>query len=333
MGGGDRGVPPAGLLEEPEGLHLREHVQRVVGGVAVGPYGHVHPVLNELWNRRNASGGELHVGYRAGGDGHPGLPHHPDLPHGEPCGMGGNRPGPQDPYVVQPLARPLAGLLLVVVDLAPGLGKMKVHGGPDLVGELLGADAGLLSADVDPLKAHAGDDLPPPLVLRMEPLAVVQRIPDLGGRLLVQDAPAQDAPDPRLLGGLGDDVFRIIEVHERRGASAHHLHASQLGPDGEVPVRPVGIDLEHLIEKIREGQVVHDAFHDRHGHVGVGVYHAGHHDVAGGVDLPVGGAVILRPDGDDPLVLDHEVPSDHASAGVLSDYPSVTNRGYHACES
>ncbi len=65
LGGRHGGIPSGRFLQEAEGLHLREHVEGVVGGAAVGPHGYVHAVFLELRDGSDASGGELHVGHRA----------------------------------------------------------------------------------------------------------------------------------------------------------------------------------------------------------------------------------------------------------------------------
>ncbi len=158
--------------------------------------------------------------------------------------MGGHASGPEDPDVGKPFRRPPPRFLLVVVDLTAGLRKMEIHGGADAVGELLGPDAGVLAAHVHALKPYPRDDLPLAFELGMEIPAVLQRVPGLGGHLLVQDAPAEHPSDPGFLGGLRDDVLGIIQIHERGRPSAHHLQASELGPYGEIPVGPVGIDPE-----------------------------------------------------------------------------------------
>ena len=115
------GIPPAGLLQEAEGLHLGEHVEGVVGGAPVGPEGDVHAVCQELRHGGDPAGGELHIGHGAGCDGHAGLAHEPDLALGEPCGVGGDAAGAEDADLREPFAGPHPGLLLVVVDLASGL--------------------------------------------------------------------------------------------------------------------------------------------------------------------------------------------------------------------
>ena len=206
---------------------------------------------------------------------------------------------------------------------------MEVHGRSDLVGELLRPHAGLLVAHVDALEAHSGNYLAFVLEPPVEVLAVLEGIALLRRALLVQDAPAEDAPDARLLGGPGDDVLGVVEVHERRGSAAHHLHASELGSQSEVLVGPVGIDLEHLVEEIGERQIVDDALHHGHRHMGVGVDHSGHHYVAGGVDLPVCRAVICGADRDDPLAVDNHITLENASGLVLCDDPCVADRCNH----
>jgi|GEM_PF-655534 len=323
------GIPSAGLLKEAQGLHLGEHVEGVVGGAPVGAERYVDAVGQELGDRGDPACGELHVGHGAGRDGHAGIAHEPDLALGEPRGVRGDAAGAEYPDLGEPLAWPHAGLLLVVVDLPSGLGEVEVHGGLDGIGELLGLDAGLLVADVDALEADSGHDLPLALVPCVEALAVLDGVAVLGGLILVQAAPAEDSADAGLLDCLGDDVLRVVEVHEGGGPAAHHLDAAQLGPDVEVVVGPVGVDPEHVVQEVRESHVVHDPLHHGHGDVRMGVDHPRHDYVAGGIDLPVGGPLVLGADGYDSLAVHDHIPADYPAGSVLGDDPCVADRCYH----
>ena len=66
-------------------------------------------------------------------------------------------------------------------------------------------------------------------------------------------------------------------------------------------------------EEIREEQVVDDPLHHGHSDMGVGVDHPRHHDIAGGIDLPVGGPVVCRADGNDPLVRHDDIAAHDAA--------------------
>ena len=82
-------------------------------------------------------------------------------------------------------------------------------------------------------------------------------------------------------------------------------------------------------EEIRKEKVIDDTLHHGHGDVGVGVYHSGHDDVAGAVDLLVGGTIEFGSDGDYPLAVDDDVPSEDIAVGVLGDDPCVTEDCNH----
>ena len=161
--------------------------------------------------------------------------------------MGGDHAGSEDSDVVQPLGGPLSGELLVLVYLSAGLGQVHGDRTSDLIGEGLGLYTGLFVADIYPLERSSRDDFPLVLELLIEVLAVLDRVALLGGLVLVETAPAADSSEPRFLGGLGDDILGIVEVHEGGGSGEHHLHASDLGAEGEVRIGTVGVDLEGLV--------------------------------------------------------------------------------------
>ena len=214
--------------------------------------------------------------------------------------------------MVQPLCGPHSCLLLVVCDLPSCLRKVEVQRRIDLLCELCRTDAGLLVTYVNTLQSDSRDDLPLVLELGIEVLTVLYRVSLLCGLILVQTAPAEDSSDPCLLCRFSDDILRVIQVHECGGSAAHHLHASNLGTDVEVVIGPVGIDLEHLVQEIGECKIVDDTLHYGHRDMCMGVDHTRHDDVACGIDLPVGCAVVRRTDGYDLLTIDDDVTTDDA---------------------
>ena len=329
LGRSHGGIPSAGFLKEAEQPHLREHIKGVVGSAPIRSDGDVDPVFLEFRNRCDASCGQLHIGCRTAGHGHPRLAHEPDLPESEPCGMRRDAARADCSYTRQPFRRAHPRLPLVLVDLATGLRKVEIHGSVLLVGKSLRAYARLLAAHVYALQSNARHYLARSAEGIDEPPAVVQGAAFLSGLVVIENAPAQHSADPRVRGRLGYDVLGIVQVHERGGTSAHHLHAPETGADIEVLVRAVRIDPERLLQEIRELEIVDHALHDRHRDMRMGVDHAGHDDIARGIDLPVRRTVVDGTNGYYAVAIDHYVPLQDAAFGVLGHYPGIADRRNH----
>ena len=198
-----------------------------------------------------------------------------------------------------------------------------------LIRELLRTDTCLLSADIYSLKSDTRDDLPLILVCLIEVFAVIKRVALLRSELLIKTAPTEDTSDPCILCSFGDHILGIVEIDECSRSSAHHLRASEPCSHIEIVIGPVRIDFEHLIQEIRECEIVTYTFQGRHGHVCMRIDHARHDNVARSIDVPVHRTVISASDRCDNVILDHHIAPQDVPVRILCDDPCIAYRRNH----
>ncbi len=121
----------------------------------------------------------------------------------------------------------------------------------------------------------------------VEGLALGQRL--LGGRRHPRHAAGQHRPDAANVDGPGDLVHEKIHIGERRRAAADHLGDGQHRPPVDVVAGQAVLGRPYFgLQPVHEGHIVRIAAEQGHGGVGVGVDEAGHHQLVGAVDHPVG---------------------------------------------
>jgi hypothetical protein len=152
------------------------------------------------------------------------------------------------------------------------------------------------------------------------------------GRGEDEDRLAQQGAHADLGHLLGDGLFIIEHVGERRDAGADHLGAGDARAQlDELRCDELALDGHQVAQPDVEAQVVVQAAHEGHGDVGVGVNQAGHDDRIGAVDRlggVVGGSDLVgRANGDDGVAADgHRAVFEHVVLLIHRDDGSAAQQ-------
>ncbi len=233
--------------------------------------------------------------------------------------MGGQQLCVQDAVLLQPGDDRHMVLVDAVVGLQLRLADMGVQRHVEGAGQIGAGQQQFRRGRIPGVGSHGGLDerVAVPMLdeAPTEQQGVLER---LGvGRGEDEDGLAQQGAHPYLGHLLGDGLFIIEHVGERRDAGADHLGAGDARAQlDELRRDEFALDGHQVAQPDVEAQVVVQATHEGHGDVGVGVDQAGHDDCVGAVDgfrgLIGAGDLVRRADGNDGIAADgHRAVLEH----------------------